>query len=108
MPAGGDLRSEYRFLTPGLVAAGYRVVTMDMRGQGKSSKNWADYSPSALGSDMLSLISYLNVGPAVIIGTSVAIAAAIWAAVEAPNLVNSLVLISAYPRGIPLECLTDG
>ncbi len=98
MPAGGDLRSEYRFLTPGLVAAGYRVVTMDMRGQGESSKNWADYSPSALGSDMLSLISYLNVGPAVIIGTSVAIAAAIWAAVEAPNLVNSLVLISAYAR----------
>jgi len=37
VPAGGDLRSEYRFLTPQLVAAGYRVVTMDIRGQGESS-----------------------------------------------------------------------
>lgn len=96
VPAGGDLRSEYRFLTPQLLAAGYRVVTMDLRGQGESSADWSDYSPSAVGSDMLALIKHLNAGTALIIGTSVATAAAIWAAVEAPTLVSGLVLISAY------------
>jgi alpha-beta hydrolase superfamily lysophospholipase len=42
VPAGGDLRTEYRFLTPALVAAGYRVATMDLRGQGQSSASWPD------------------------------------------------------------------
>jgi alpha-beta hydrolase superfamily lysophospholipase len=42
VPAGGDLRSQYRFLTPQLVAAGYRVVTMDLRGQGESSVTWPE------------------------------------------------------------------
>lgn len=98
MPAGGDMRSEYRFLTPKLVTAGYRVVTMDMRGQGESSKTWSDYSPSALGSDMLALLRHLDAQQATIIGTSVATTAAIWASVEAPDLINGLVLISAYGR----------
>src|SRR5262245_56359199 len=43
VPAGGDLRSEYRFLTPQLLAAGYRVVTMDIRGQGHASPAWPAY-----------------------------------------------------------------
>lgn len=98
VPAGGDLRSEYRFLTPPLVEAGYRVVTMDIRGQGESSAYWSDYSPSALGSDIVSLIKHLDAGPAVIIGTSAATATAIWASVEAPDLVAGIVLISAYAR----------
>lgn len=98
VPAGGDLRSEYRFLTPQLVAAGYRVVTMDIRGQGETSAHWPDYSPSALGSDILSLIKHLDAGSATIIGTSAATATAIWASVEAPELVNGIVLISAYAR----------
>lgn len=98
IPAGGDLRAEYRFLTPLLTKAGYRVVTMDMRGQGESSARWSDYSPSAVGSDAIALIRHLNAGPALIIGTSVATAAAIWASVEAPDLVNGVVLISGYSR----------
>src|SRR5215469_3694142 len=70
MPAGGDLRSAYRFLTPQLVAAGYRVVTMDMRGQGESSATWPEYTDAALASDMLALIGHLGGGPACIVGTS--------------------------------------
>ncbi|MGH2370312.1 MAG: alpha/beta fold hydrolase, partial [Chloroflexota bacterium] len=37
VPSMGDLRAEYRFLVPHLVAAGYRVVTMDVRGHGEST-----------------------------------------------------------------------
>ncbi len=88
VPAGGDLRSEYRFLTPQLLAAGYRVVTMDMRGQGESSAYWPDYSPSAVGSDMLSLIQRVNAGSVNIIATSVATAAAIWASGHLSTLLS--------------------
>ncbi|MEO8606353.1 MAG: alpha/beta hydrolase [Chloroflexota bacterium] len=98
VPAGGDLRSEYRFLTPQLVAAGYRVVTMDLRGQGESSADWPDYSPAAVGADILALMRHLKADSAIIIATSVATAAAIWASVEAPELVKGLVLISAAGR----------
>ena len=101
VPAGGDLRSEYRFLTPQLVAAGYRVVTMDLRGQGESSATWPQYTDAALASDMLALISHLGGGPACIIGTSKATGGALRAAIEAPSLVSGLVLIGvmvAAPR----------
>jgi pimeloyl-ACP methyl ester carboxylesterase len=104
LPAGGDLRSEYRFLTPQLLAAGYRVVTMDLRGQGESSAKWPHYSPASVGSDILALIRHLNAGPAVVIGTSAATAAAIWASVEVSDLVQALVLISGSARAAsPLQ-----
>ncbi len=101
VPAGGDLRSQYRFLTPQLVAAGYRVVTMDLRGQGESSATWPEYTDLALASDMLALISHLEAGPACIIGTSKATGGALRAAIEAPSLISGLVLIGvmvAAPR----------
>ena len=34
IPGMGDLRREYRHLRPALVAAGHRVVTLDVRGFG--------------------------------------------------------------------------
>ena len=99
VPGMGDLRSEYRFLASQLVAAGYRVVTMDVRGHGESSPRWPDVSVGAVGSDMLALIRELNAGPAVIIGNSMAGGAAVWAAAEAPELVGSLVLVDPFVRG---------
>src|SRR5215467_16279562 len=100
-PAGGDLRSAYRFLTPQLVAAGYRVVTMDLRGQGESSATWPKYTDAAIASDMLALIRHLGGEPAFIVGTSKATGAALRAAIEAPDLVSGLALIGvmvAAPR----------
>jgi pimeloyl-ACP methyl ester carboxylesterase len=96
MPSMGDLRQEYRFLTPGLVEAGYRVVTMDLRGLGESSVHWPDYSVAAVGADALALIQHLHAGPARIVGTSMAAGAAVWAAAEAPELVASLTLIGPF------------
>lgn len=98
-PSIGDVRAEYRFLAPQLVQAGYRVIQMDVRGLGESSVNWADYSVAALGSDLLALIHALDAGPAVIVGTSMAAAGAVWAAVEEPENVSGLVLIGPAVRG---------
>lgn len=98
-PSLGDVRAEYRFLTPLLVSAGYRVVTMDLRGLGESSAQWADYSVAGVGSDILALIRQLDSGPAVIVGTSMAAGAAVWTAAEAPERVAGLVLIGPFVRG---------
>ena len=109
MPAGGDLRSEYRSLTPQLVASGYRVVTMDMRGQGESSVDWPEYTDEALGSDMLALIKYLGASSAYLIGTSKATGAALQASLQQPSLVRGLVLIAPFvaaPRSALLTKLT--
>jgi pimeloyl-ACP methyl ester carboxylesterase len=111
MPAGGDLRSEYRFLTPQLLAAGFRVVTMDMRGQGETSASWPEYTDAALGSDMLGLIKHLAAAPAFIIGASKATGAALQAAIQEPSLVRGLVLIGPFvaaPRSALLTNIMTG
>src|SRR5580658_11348015 len=51
IPGMGDLRSEYRRLRPALQRAGYRLVTMDVRGYGETSAHWDDYSAHAVARD---------------------------------------------------------
>lgn len=98
IPGMGDLRSEYRALRPLLVQAGYRVVTMDVRGHGETTAQWSDYSAHAIGRDALALIGHLNVGPAVILGNSFAAGAALWAAHDAPSQVRAAVLLGPVVR----------
>lgn len=99
VPSLGDVRGEYRFLVPSLVKAGYQVVTMDVRGHGESSVKWDDFSVAGVGEDILALIRALDSGPAIIIGTSMGGGAAIWSAVEAPELVRGMVMINPFVDG---------
>ncbi|NPV75013.1 MAG: alpha/beta hydrolase [Anaerolineae bacterium] len=99
VPSLGDVRGEYRFLTPLLTRAGYRVAVMDVRGHGETSTNWEDYSVAAIGEDILALIRELKAGAAVVIGTSMGGGAAIWAAVEAPELVSGMILVNPFVDG---------
>ncbi|GIW07287.1 MAG: hydrolase [Dehalococcoidia bacterium] len=105
VPSLGDIRQEYRQLRQRLIAAGFRVVTMDLRGHGESSAGWNDYRQEAIGDDILALIDALDAGPATIIGTSYGAGAAVWAAAEAPDRVCSLVLIGPFVRAIPPSLL---
>lgn len=93
----GDTRRTYRFLTPLLAAAGYRVVTTDMRGCGESSAQFADYSPEAVGADALALLRQLG-RPAILIGHSYTGASVVWLATEAPELVRGVVLLDSFVR----------
>jgi pimeloyl-ACP methyl ester carboxylesterase len=98
VPGMGEMRGAYRFLTPLLVEAGFRVVTMDVRGQGESSIGWADYSVGPIGGDILALIRHLGGGPALVVGNSMGCAAAVCAAADAPDLVAGLVLTGPVVR----------
>jgi len=98
VPGLGDLRAEYRLLAPRLNAAGYRTLAMDLRGHGGSSAQWADYSASAIGRDVVALLRSLEASPAFLVGTSMGAGAVAWAAAEAPELVRGLVLIGPFVR----------
>ncbi len=98
IPGMGDLRSEYRALRPLLLQAGYRIVTMDIRGHGATTAQWNDYSAHAVGRDALALIERLNAGPAVILGNSIAAGSALWAAHDAPAQVRAVVLLGPVVR----------
>ncbi len=100
IPSMGDIRQEYRFLAPQLVEAGYRVVTMDVRGLGESSVRWPDYSVAGVGADALALIKHLNAGPAWIVGASMAAGAAVWATAEQPDLIAGIALIGPVVHDI--------
>ncbi len=105
IPGMGDLRSEYRLLRPMLVAAGYRMVTMDVRGFGESSARWDDYSAHAVGRDALALLEFLDAGPAVILGNSFAAGSALWAAHDAPARVAGVVLLGPIVRDLKVGWL---
>ncbi len=108
VPGLGDVRAEYRTLAPRLAAAGYRAVTMDLRGHGESSTGWPDHSASAIGADVLALVKRLDAGPATLIGTSMGAAAVAWAAAEAPQAVSGIVAIGPFVRDVPPKSRLSG
>jgi pimeloyl-ACP methyl ester carboxylesterase len=101
VPGMGDLRSNFRFLTPVLVEAGYRVATMDLRGHGESDATFDTYDDVAAGTDILALIGHVG-GPAVVVGNSMGAGAAVWAAAEDPAAVSGLVLLGPFVRNVPV------
>ncbi|WP_151635993.1 alpha/beta fold hydrolase [Noviherbaspirillum aerium] len=106
LPGMGDLRQQYRYLRPYLTGAGFRLVTMDVRGQGESSMRWDDYSAQAAGQDVLALMAHLGAGSAIVIGNSFAAGAAFWAARQAPQHIRGAVLIGPIVRDLPISPLT--
>ena len=100
IPGMGDLRSEYRCLTPALQQAGYRVITMDARGFGETSAKWSDYSARAVGRDAVAVLRHLSIGQATIMGNSFAAGSALWAAQDEPEQVNGVVLLGPIVRDL--------
>ncbi|MCZ7414516.1 alpha/beta fold hydrolase [Streptomyces sp. WMMC897] len=97
-PGLGDVRAAYRFLAPTLVAAGYRVATVDLRGHGESSTGWPSHSRTDVAGDLLALVRHLGGGPAVIVGASFSGGAATIAAARHPADVRAVVEIAPGTR----------
>ncbi|MEV6770813.1 alpha/beta hydrolase [Nocardia sp. NPDC051030] len=98
----GDRRQAYRHLAPLIAAAGYRVVSTDLRGHGESSLNWTSVtgkeaiSRTDVANDLLAVIRALNAGPAIIVGHSISGGAATIAAAQSPELVRAIVEINPF------------
>jgi len=97
LPGMGELRSSYRHLTPLLVAAGFRVATLDLRGHGDSDATFDSYDDEALAGDALALIDALG-GPAYVVGNSMGAGAGVIAAADRPEAVLGLVLAGPFVR----------
>lgn len=93
----GDSREAYRAVIPQLVAEGYRVAAVDLRGHGDSSVDWPAWSRTAIAGDLLALIRHLG-GPAVLVGHSVSGGAATIAAAQEPALVSAVVELAPFTR----------
>ena len=93
----GDDRASYRFVAPRLVATGYRVASVDLRGCGESSAEWPAYSRTDIAGDLLALVRHLG-GPAVLVGHSVSGGAVTIAAAQAPELVVGIAELGPFTR----------
>lgn len=93
----GDSRHSYRFVVPELVAAGYRVANVDIRGCGDSSTGWSGYERADIAADLVAVIRHLG-GPAVIVGQSISGGAATIAAADAPDVVAGIVELAPFTR----------
>jgi len=93
----GDSRHSYRFVAPALVAAGYRVANLDIRGCGDSDLGWDGYSRTDIGGDLVALVRHLG-GPAVIMGQSISGGAATIAAATAPELIAGVIELAPFTR----------
>ena len=89
---------EVNWLQPGWVAtlkgAGRRVIALDNRGHGSSSKLYepADYHTTKLAGDVSALIDHLGLGRADVVGYSMGARIAAFLAFEHPAQVRSVVL----------------
>jgi len=103
LPGMGQLRSIYRLVVPRLKDAGFRVITMDVRGMGDCSPTWNDYSELAIASDVIALLGRLGAGPVAIIGNSISAGAAVCIGADRPELVSRLVLVGPFVRQVPVS-----
>ncbi len=87
-PGMGDLRSSYRFQVPALVQAGYRAVSVDLRGHGDSDTTFTAYGDEATSEDLADVIKHFD-APAVIVGNSMSAGAAVITAARHPELVSA-------------------
>lgn len=84
-----------------IAARGLRVIAYDARGHGHSgyTKSRADYRWAALGEDMSALIGALGLGKTSVYGGSMGAGTALMCALEHPESVEKLILMSPPPFG---------
>lgn len=93
---GAD-RTAWRFHTP-TFKKHYRVVTFDNRGVGKSDKPTGPYSTKMMADDTVGLMNHLDIEKAHILGVSMGGLIAQELAINYPERVLRLVLISTFAR----------
>lgn len=78
-------------------AATYRVITVDLRGHGRSGKPKGPYSIQQFSDDVGRLIDEMGLAPVSVVGISLGGMAAFQLAVDHPDLIDRLVVVNALP-----------
>ncbi len=90
---------------PALVAAGYRVATVDNRGIPPSDECASGMTIDDLVGDTAALIEHLGDGPARVVGTSLGSRIVQELALARPDLVSQAVMMAAHGRPDPVQSM---
>lgn len=77
---------------------GYKVIAVDLRGHGRSTKPRTGFSIERFSQDLAALLDALETGPAHVVGISLGGMIAFQLAVDAPAMVKSLTIVNSGPE----------
>ena len=78
----------------------YRVITLDLRGHGRSDKPAGPYTMSQFAGDAAALLQSLSITSAHVVGLSLGGGVAFQLAIDQPALVRSLTIVNSAPEMI--------
>ncbi|RXZ85309.1 alpha/beta hydrolase [Agromyces atrinae] len=87
------------FIPTAEALADHRVVLVDLRGHGRSTRRPEDLSRAAFVADVVAVIESLGVAPVVLVGQSMGAHTAMLVAASRPDLVDRLVLLEGGAGG---------
>jgi 3-oxoadipate enol-lactonase len=93
--SGLGSRGDWKYQTP-VFKKHYQVVTFDNRGVGKSDKPEGPYTVKIMAEDVISLMDYLNINKAHVLGVSMGGMIAQEIALNHPERIRKLILGSTY------------
>lgn len=73
----------------------YQVITLDIRGHGKTDKPKGPYSVPMFAKDVVELLKLLNIGPVHLVGISLGGAIALQFTINYPEMIKSLVVVNS-------------
>lgn len=79
----------------------FQVISMDVRGHGRSQKPPGPYSMATFAQDAAGLIERLRLGPVHVVGLSLGGMIGFQLALDAPSLVRSLTVLNSGPAVVP-------
>jgi 3-oxoadipate enol-lactonase len=86
---------------PALLGAGYAVLRIDLPGHGGSSATAGPCPMAALGADLAAVLRRLAVGPVQYVGLSLGGMSGQALALDAPELLRSVMICDALPESLP-------
>ena len=93
-----DNAGSYRHQLPALAEAGYRAISLTLRGyEPDSFPADGDYTMETIATDILAVIESLDIGPVHLVGHDWGAAVAYVAAAAAPERFKSLTVMACYP-----------
>lgn len=94
LPGIGDTRRVYERFAPALVAAGYRVITTDLRGNGQSQGKFGSHNLNDMTNDIGAILDAEGIGQAYLVAGSMSGASAGLFAIQQPQRVLGLIVFS--------------
>lgn len=94
----GSSALDWEYQLPALT--GFRVIAVDLRGHGRSTRGAVPISMELFADDLAALLDHLGAEPAHVVGLSLGGGVAFQLALDRPGLVRSLTIVNSGPHAI--------